>query len=139
MIEIHARIGDLFLEEAPEINGPIKLNLYDSTQKYMYSFSTENIDKNCSLEGYICCILNRLLALQSVEELLKFIQLKSWTLSEKWEDLLEDMYGLENIDYDKENERFILLTDNTEITEKRVLDDPAVYKIGFGYVYNCDY
>lgn len=139
MIEIHARIGDLFLEEAPEINGPMKLNLYDSTQKYMYSFSTEGISKNYSLEGYVCCILNRLLALQSVEELLKFIQLKSWTLSEKWVDLLEDIYGLENFDYDIKNDRYILLTDNTEITEKRILEDPAVYKIGSEYVYNCDY
>lgn len=139
MIEIHAKIGDLFLKETPETKEPMKLNLYDSTQKYMYSFSTENIGKDCSIEGYICCILNRLLSLQTVEELLQFIQFKSWTLSERWVDLLEDMYGLENFTYDVEEDKFILLTDNTEITEQKILEDPAVNKIGSGYVYNCDY
>jgi len=50
---------------------------------------------------------------------------------------LEDMYGLDNYDYDLDNDKYILLSDGSEITEKRVLQDALVYKIGETYIYDC--
>ena len=63
--------------------------------------------------------------------------MESYTASENWTDLLEDMYGLDNYDYDLDNDKYILLSDGSEITEKRVLQDALVYKIGETYIYDC--
>lgn len=63
--------------------------------------------------------------------------MESYTASENWTDLLEDMYGFDNYDYDLDNDKYILLSDGSEITEKRVLQDALVYKIGETYIYDC--
>lgn len=137
MIEIHTKIGNLYLEEMPDKRDPLHLNLYDSLHKYIFRFSIENIKKNRGIEEYVCCILNFLLSIKSIEQFLEFISIESYTASENWTDLLEDMFGLDNYDYDLDNDKYILLLDGSEITEERILKDPLVYKIGETYIYDC--
>lgn len=137
MIEIHTKIGDLYLEEMPDKKDPVHLNLYDSQHKYIFRFSIEDLNINCSIAKYVCCILNRLLAIKNVDEFLQFISMESYTASENWTDLLEDMYGLENYEYDLDSDKYILLSDGSEITAKRVLQDALVYKVGETYIYDC--
>lgn len=137
MIEIHTNVGDLYLEERPTKQDPQFINLFDSNEKHLYRFETEKVLENQTIEEYVCKILEKLITVKTVEELLEYLNIYSYTTGESWIDLLEDMYGFDGYDYDFDNDKYVLLSDGSEITEQRVMENYNVNKIGATYVLDC--
>ncbi len=136
MIGVNTKFGMIYLEltKKDEVDC---INIFDSDRKFMYEYRIESNTKYHSPEPFLCAIINRVISMNDIDELLTFLSIDSYTTGNNWIDLLEDMYGLENYEYDLDSDKYVLLSDGSELTQERVLSDFNVNKVGETLVLNC--
>lgn len=133
MIELTTKIGSLFVEEIDNREENERIKVYDGLGRYFDYFSVEDIrkDRNALKKFYEQLKLN-LKKIENIDTLLNYFGISNCTASTKWEDLLEDIYD----DYAEYHDGdWIDITDDSIITEKTIMANEWVNKIGETYIF----
>lgn len=133
MIEINTKIGSLFVEEIDKREENERIKVYDSLGRYFDYFSIEHIyEDGYTLKEFYTQLKLDLAKKESIDELLDYFEASAWTASTKWEDLLEDIYD-GYAEYHSGD--WIDITDESIITEKTIMANEWVNKIGETYIF----
>lgn len=116
-----------------------RIKLYDSQNRYLEYFSLESVPENETVTDYCNRVTRQMEAFNTIDELLQYLDIVTYTTGTSWTDLLEDIYGLENYEYDSGTGKYALLSDDSEITEQTIMDNEFVNIIGEIFVLHCDY
>lgn len=138
MIKIITRFGALYMEKPSEREETDRIKFYDSKERYLDYLSLESISPALPLEHYCKEIEKDLEAMESMDALLSYLGIRVCNVSECWTDLLEDIYGSVGYKYYAETDKYIELSDGTEITEYTLLENEFVNKIGNTFILICD-
>lgn len=138
MKKIITKVGILYMENEDEREEFDRIKLYDSQNRYLEYFSLESVLENETVTDYCNRVTRQMEEFNTIDELLQYLGIRSYTTGTSWKDLIEDIYGLENYEYDAETNKYILLSDNSEITEQTLMDNEFVNIIGKIFVLNCD-
>ncbi len=138
MIRITTKVGDLFMEAEAEREESDRIKLYDSYSRYLEYLPLESVSPYESVAQYCNKVIRRLEECDSVDEILKYLSISSYTIGKSWTDLLEDIYHLDGYEYDSDTDKYIALPSGEEITEQSVLNNDYVNIIGETFVLNCD-
>ena len=141
MIAVNTKYGTFYIEKYEEREEEDRIKLYDSLERYLDYFTIECIEETWeTFDDFVKEITKKAQSFKHVDELLEWLGINSYTISENWTDLLEDMYG-EECWYDLDTERWYIegeYGDRIYITEKVILDNEYVNKIGNDYILVCD-
>ncbi len=137
MIEINTKFGVLYMEEIDQREEPGRIKLYDSQSRYFDYLPLDSISPN-AIGTYCKTVAEHLEKAETIDEILSFLWIDAYTTSESWIDLLEDIYGLDGYDYDLDSDKYIDLSDGSEITEASLAEKEYVNKIGNMYILVCE-
>ena len=76
--------------------------------------------------------------MQTIDEILAFLWIQAYTVSDSWIDLLEDIYGVDGYEYDLDKDRYVKLPDGEILTEEVIAKNDYVNKIGNMYILVCE-
>ena len=138
MKTITTNVGVLYMEKEDEREEADRIKIYDSQKRYLEYLPLESVSENSSITNYCNEVEKRLEECDSIDETLKYLGIEAYTVGTSWTDLLEDIYSLDNYEYDSSIGKYILVADGTEITEQAVLSNEYVNIIGAHYVLNCE-
>ena len=138
MKTITTNVGVLYMEKEDEREEADRIKIYDSQKRYLEYLPLASVSENSSITSYCNEVAKRLEECDSIDEMLKYLGIEAYTVGTSWTDLLEDIYGLDNYEYDSSIGKYILVADGTEITEQTVLSNEYVNIIGAHYVLNCE-
>jgi hypothetical protein len=122
MFKIKTKFGTLYLDKL----GEERINIYDSNKKYLthYYFYNDYDENLTEQEYYKKHYVQALKECNSLECLINFLGIDSYTLSDNWEDLIEDIYGFDYYE---------------PVTKKEVINNDYVNKIGKYYLLNMEW
>ena len=83
-------------------------------------------------------VVEQLEKMETIEKILSFLWVETYTFSNCWIDLLEDIFGVDGYEYDLDADKYIRLSDGSEITEAFLLENEYVNKIGDTYILVCE-
>lgn len=138
MIRITTKVGDLFMEAENEREESDRIKLYDSYSRYLEYLPLESVSPYETVAQYCNKVIRRLEECDSVDEILKYLGISSYTTGQSWTHLLEDIYSFDGYDYDSEADRYYELPSGEEITRFTVLANDCVNIIGSTYVLRCN-
>lgn len=137
MVVINTKVGVLYMEEINKREEADRIKLYDSEHRYFDYLPLESI-KQESIGAYCKTVIGQLEKMETIDEILAFLWIRAYTVSESWIDLLEDIYGIDGYEYDLDNDRYVKLPDGEVLTEEVIAKNDYVNKIGTTYVLNCE-
>lgn len=138
MITITTKAGNLYMEAENEREESDRIKLYDSEFRYLDYLPLECVSAYETVAQYCNKVIRRLEECDSVDEILKYLGISSYTTGKSWTDLLEDIYSFDGYGYDSEADRYYELPSKDEITRKTVLENECVNIIGYTYILRCD-
>lgn len=138
MKTITTSVGVLYMESESEREESDRIKIYDSQKRYLEYLPLSGVSENSTITSYCNEVIKHLEECGSIDEVLKYLGIEAYTVGTNWTDLLEDIYGLDNYEYDSSAEKYVLVADGTEITEQSVLSNEYVNIIGVHYVLNCE-
>ncbi len=138
MIRITTKVGDLFMEAENEREESDRIKLYDSQSRYLDYLPLESVSPYETVAQYCNKVIRRLEECDTVDEILNYLSISSYTTGKSWTDLLEDIYQLDGYEYDSDTDKYIELPSGDEITEQTILNNDFVNIIGETFVLNCD-
>lgn len=136
MKKIETKFGILYLEEENDEREKDRIKIYDSEMRYFDYYNLEYLDEDQTITGFVEEMAEWILKCKSLDDLLDGLGIDSYSVSEDWTDLLEDMYNgaAKLIDG-----KWIDSTDGSEITEQTVMGNEWVNKVGNTYILVCEY
>lgn len=135
MKKIETKFGILYLEEENDEREKDRIKIYDSEMRYFDYYNLEYIDEGQTITEFVEETAKWIADRKSLDDLLEGLGIDSYSNSEDWTDLLEDMYnGTANLIDGK----WIDSTDGSEITEQKVMENEWVNKIGDTYILVCE-
>lgn len=137
MTEIKTRVGNLYIEDATEREEPDRIKLYDSRKAYLDYLPTDGFSTE-DVAALAMKTSTEIKKLRRVDELMDYLGIDSYTVSKNWEDLLEDIYGIDGYEYDAESGIWHTVPDGNEITKATVLQNEFVCVIGDELVLICE-
>lgn len=137
MVVINTKVGILYMEEINQREEADRIKLYDSELRYFDYLPLENIAPE-AIGSYCKTVIVQLEKLETIDEILSFLWIRAYTVSESWTDLLEDIYGIDGYEYILDNDRYVKLPEGEVLTEEVVSKNDYVNKIGNTYVLNCE-
>ena len=135
MKRITTKVGDLFMEAEDGREESDRIKLYDSYSRYLDYLPLESVSPYETVEQYCN---KRLEECDSVDEVLKYLGISSYTTGKSWTHLLEDIYSFDGYDYDSDADKYYELPSEEEITRDTVLKNECVNIIGSTYILRCD-
>lgn len=138
MIRITTKVGDLFMEAEDEREESDRIKLYDSCSRYLEYLPLESISPYETVAQYCNKVIRRLEECDSVDEVLEYLGISSYTTGQSWTHLLEDIYSFDGYDYDSDADIYYELPSEEEITRDTVLKNECVNIIGSTYILRCD-
>lgn len=138
MIKITTKVGILFMETEDERAESDRIKIYDSQSRYLEYLPLERLLPNETIKQYCDKVVHRLGKCDTVEEILNYLGIDSYTIGESWMDLLEDIYGFDGYEYDLATDKYTEVSSGCEITEQSVLNNYCVNIVGDAFVLNCD-
>ena len=139
-MKIETKYGSFYIEDEIYRQEEDRIQLFDSLGRWLDYFTIECIEETWggSYGDFVEEIMRKAKSFDRVDEFLEYLGINSYTISENWEDLLEDMYPNEGeIEYD-EIAKVWKTRDGEIITEKTILKNEWVNKIGNNYILVCD-
>lgn len=143
MRELTTKFGTLYIEEPNDHRADEdRYVIEDSQHRWFDYFSTESVEKSWGdYETFYKFLQEGFANLKTPDDLLDYLGIDAYTSSEKWEDLLEDMYGEGEYFWDEETQTHYTETEDGKkitITEETVLDNDYVNIVGNWYILICD-
>lgn len=136
MKKIETKFGILYLEEENDDREKDRIKIYDSEMRYFDYYNLEYLDEDQTITEFVKETEKWLAECKSLDDLLEGLGIDSYSTSEDWTDLLEDMYnGAEKL----VDGKWIDSTDGSEITESKVMENEWVNKVGNTYILVCEY
>lgn len=136
MKKIETKFGILYLEEENDDREKDRIKIYDSEMRYFDYYNLEYLDEDQTITEFIEETAKWLAERKSLDDMLEGLGIDSYSTSEDWTDLLEDMYnGAAKL----VDGKWIDSTDGSEITESKVMENEWVNKVGNTYILVCDY
>lgn len=132
MIKIETSYGVLFIEGAENREEEDRIKLYDSEMRYLDYFTTDSIPEDETIEQFIDEVVEGIKKQKSVWDLLDYLGLETYSISEDWRDMLNLIYGK---DFEIDDDKCISIEDGAELTEDTVMQNEWVNKIGGFYVF----
>lgn len=129
--------GVLYMEAENEREETDRIKIYDSKNRYLEYLPLESVSEYETVSQYCNKVIRRLEECETVEEIVEYLGIESYTIGTSWTDLLEDIYKFDGYEYDSETEKYITVPDGEEITERKVLDNDWVNRIGDNLILNC--
>lgn len=139
-MKIETKYGSFYIEDEIYRQEEDRIQLFDSLGRWLDYFTIECIEETWggSYSDFVEEIMRKAKSFDRVDEFLEYLGINSYTISENWEDLLEDMYPNEGeIEYD-EIAKVWKTSDGEIITEETILKNEWVNKIGKNYILVCD-
>ena len=139
-MKIETKYGSFYIEDEIYRQEEDRIQLFDSLGRWLDYFTIECIEETWggSYGDFVEEIMRKAKSFDRVDEFLEYLGINSYTISENWEDLLEDMYpGEGEITYD-EIAKVWKTRDGEIITEQTILNNEWVNKIGDTYIFVCD-
>lgn len=137
MITIKTKVGILYMEEESQREEADRIKLYDSNSHYFDYLPLNSIEPR-AIWSYCDTVIKTLERIETIDEMLAFLGIASYTASTSWIDLLEDIYGLEGYEYDMDADQYVTLPEGEVITETVISNNEYVNKIGDTFVLLCD-
>lgn len=134
MIKITTKVGVLFMEAENEREESDRIKLFDSQSRYLEYLPLESVSEYETIAQYCNKVIRRLEECETVEEILSYLGINSYTTGKSWTHLLEDIYSLDGYDYDSVADIYYELPSGEEITRHTVLKNDHVNIIGLTYV-----
>lgn len=132
MIRITTKVGDLYIESVDDREETDRIKIYDSKLRYLDYLPTESVSPYETLEQYCNKVIRRLEECDTVEEVVKYLDLKIYLTDKDWTKLLDDIYGGEA--HKAEDGKWYKGFDQKCLTERNVSDNDYVNIIGSTYV-----
>lgn len=136
--KITTKVGVLYMEAEHEREEPERIKIYDSMFRYLDYLPIESAKPNETVAQYCDRVIKHLEELESIDEILRYLGISSYTTGITWTHLLEDIYSYDGYEYDSEADRYYELPSGDEITRFTVLANDCVNMIGDIYVLRCD-
>lgn len=139
-MKIETKYGSFYIEDEIYRQEEDRIQLFDSLGRWLDYFTIECIEETWggSYSDFVEEIMRKAKSFDRADEFLEYLGINSYTISENWEDLLEDMYPNEGeIAYD-EIAKVWKTRDGEIITEETILKNEWVNKIGNNYILVCD-
>lgn len=135
MRKIETPFGILYIEEENDREETHRIKIYDSEMRYFDYYSLDYLEEGVTIEEFVEEQAKWLAERKKLDDLLEGLGIDSYSTSEYWTDLLEDMYQgrAKLIDGKWINE-----ADGSEITERVVMENELVNKIGNTYILVCE-
>lgn len=135
MRKIETPFGILYIEEENDREETHRIKIYDSEMRYFDYYSLDYLEEGVTIEEFVEEQAKWLAERKKLDDLLEGLGIDSYSTSEDWTDLLEDMYQgrAKLIDGKWINE-----ADGSEITERVVMENELVNKIGNTYILVCE-
>ena len=143
MKELKTKFGTLYIEE-PTDNRADKdrYAIEDSEHRWFDYFTVECVEETWrTYEQFYRELKKKFAKFETVDELLDYLGIDAYTVSEDWTDLLEDSYGEGEYFWDEDNNTYYTETesgDKIEITKETLKDNEFVNIIGNWYILICD-
>lgn len=135
MRKIETPFGILYIEEENDREETHRIKIYDSEMRYFDYYSLDYLEEGVTIAEFVEEQVKWLAGRKKLDDLLEGLGIDSYSTSEDWTNLLEDMYqGCAKLVYGK----WIDETDGSEITEQVVMDNEWVNKIGNTYILVCE-
>lgn len=135
MKKIETVFGILYIEEENDREETHRIKIFDSEMRYFDYYSLDYLEDGVTISEYVEEQAKWISSRKSLDDLLEGLGIDSYSISEDWTDLLEDMYqgSAKLVDG-----KWIDETDGSEITEQVVMENEWVNKIGNTYILICE-
>lgn len=136
MKKIETKFGILYIEEENNREETHRIKIFDSEMRYFDYYSLDYLEDGVTVANFVEEQAKWIASRKSLDGLLEGLGIDSYSTSEDWTDLLEDMYnGAAKL----VDGKWIDSTDGSEITESKVMENEWVNKVGNTYILVCDY
>lgn len=143
MRELTTKFGKLYIEE-PGDNRPDedRYVIEDSLHRWFDYFTVTTVEDTWGdYETFYNELREKFANLKNPDELLDYLGIDAYIVSENWEDLLEDAYGEGEYFWDEKTETYYTeMEDGTRITitREQIIDNEYVNVVGNWYILVCD-
>ena len=132
LVELSLKFGRVFIENPNSLEERDRIKIYDSRKMYLEYLPLCSV---CvPIEDYFNTVVETFKRMNGMDEFLDYIGVDSRTVSDKWSNLLEDIYGIDGYSYNPNNDKYYCLDNGRQITEKTLLENEYVNFIGNQYV-----
>ena len=132
LVELSLKFGRVFIENPNSLEERDRIKIYDSRKRYLEYLPLCSV---CvPIEDYFNTVVEAFKLMNSMDEFLDYIGVDSRTVSDKWSNLLEDIYGVDGYSYNPNDDKYYCLDNGRQITEKTLLENEYVNFIGNQYV-----
>lgn len=135
MKKIETLFGILYIEEENDREETHRIKIFDSEMRYFDYYSLDYLEEGVTISSFVEEQAKWIEGRKSLDDLLEGLGIDSYSVSEDWTDLLEDMY---HGDAQLEGDKWIDKTDGSEITEQVIMENEWVNKIGNTYILICE-
>lgn len=135
MKKIETLFGILYIEEENDREETHRIKIFDSEMRYFDYYSLDYLEEGVTISSFVEEQAKLIEGRKSLDDLLEGLGIDSYSVSEDWTDLLEDMY---HGDAQLEGDKWIDKTDGSEITEQVIMENEWVNKIGNTYILICE-
>ncbi|WP_438848799.1 hypothetical protein [Anaerocaecibacter muris] len=135
MKKIETSFGALYIEEENDREETHRIKIFDSEMRYFDYYSLDYLEEGVTISAFVEEQAKWIEGRKSLDDLLEGLGIDSYSVSEDWSNLLEDMY---HGDAQLEGDKWIDKTDGSEITEQVIMKNEWVNKIGNTYILICE-
>lgn len=143
MRELITKFGTLYIEEPSDYRADEdRYVIEDSEHRWFDYFTTESVEESWGdYEKFYNELKEKFATFEKPDDVLDYLGINAYTISKKWEDLLEDTYGEGEYFWDEERQVYYTeMEDGTkiDITKETIEDNEYVNIIGEWYILICD-
>ena len=143
MRELTTNFGTLYIEEPSDNRvDEDRYVIEDSKHRWFDYFTADGIEESWGgYEAFYRSLQQDFANLEDADELLDYLGIDAYTISKRWEDLLEDLYELGDYFWDEKTQTYYTEAENgqkTTITEEVILNNEYVNVVGEWYILVCD-
>ena len=134
MKTIETKFGILYIEEENDEREKGRIKIYDSEMRYFDYYNLEYLEEEKTVTQFIEETAKWIAERKSLDDLLEGLGINYYTKSEDCTDLLEEMYESARC----VDGKWYDALDGSEITEKTIMENDYVNKIGDVYIFVSD-
>jgi len=131
LTKIETPMGVIYIEKRGDREENDRIKIYDSELRYLeyMTYDDETSYKNDIFDHVSKC--------QTIDEILDLLGIHSRTISEDWQNLLEDLYGFDG--YYFAGNAPCLKEDDSLIYEEKLMENEYINRIGKFYILQSDH
>ena len=143
MRELTTKFGTLYIEEPSDNRADEdRYVIEDSKHRWFDYFTAESVEESWGdYEKFYNELKEKFATFEKPDDVLDYLGIDAYTISKKWEDLLEDAYGEGEYFWDEEHQVYYTEMEDgikIDITKEIIEDNEYVNIIGEWYILVCD-